>query len=49
MFPSTATMETDFSVIGAEKSVHRQSLADFFFEIILHAKQFESLRCLSTA
>ena len=48
MFPSTATVESDFSVIGAEKNVYRESLTDFSLEGILHAKQFESLRSLST-
>ena len=48
MFPNTATVESDFSVIGAEKNVYRESLTDFSLEGILHAKQFESLRSLST-
>ena len=47
MLPNTATVESDFSVIGAEKNMFRQSLTDFSLEGILHAKQFESLRSLS--
>jgi hypothetical protein len=48
MFPNTATVESDFSVIGVEKNVYRESLTDFSLEGILHAKQFNSLRSLST-
>ena len=48
MSPNTATVESDFSVIGAEKNVYRESLTDFSLEGILHAKQFQSLRSLST-
>ncbi len=48
MFPNTATVESDFSVIGAKKNVYRESLTDFSLKGILHAKQFESLRSLST-
>ena len=48
MFPNTATVESDFSIIGAEKNVYRQSLTDFSLEGILHAKQFEALRSMST-
>ena len=43
VFPNTSTVEADFSVIGWEKDEYRQSLTDFSLEIILHAKQFESL------
>lgn len=47
MFPNTATVESDFSLIGFEKNVYRQSLTDFSLEGILHAKQFDTLRALS--
>ena len=30
MFPNTATVESDFSIIGAGKNVYHQSLTDFF-------------------
>ena len=48
MFPNTATVESDFSVIGVKKNVYHKSLTDFLLEGILHAKQFESLCSLST-
>lgn len=48
MFPNTATVESDFSVIAAKKNVCDQFLTDFSLEEILYAKQFESLRSLST-
>eukprot|EP00171_Calliarthron_tuberculosum_P002966 IDg2966t1 len=49
MFPNTATVEADFSLIGGEKTVYRTSLTDFSLEGILHAKQFELLRSLSSS
>ena len=47
MFPNTATVESDFSLIGFEKNVYRQSLTNFSLEGILHAKQFDTLCALS--
>jgi hypothetical protein len=47
MFPNTATVEADFSLIGWEKDDYRQSLTDFSLEGILHAKQFDYLRSLA--
>ena len=47
MFSNTATVESDFSIIGFKKNVYRQSLTDFSLEGILHAKQFYTLRALS--
>ena len=46
-FPNTATVESDFSIIGVAKNVYRQSLTDFSLEGILHDKQFETLRSMS--
>ena len=46
MFPNTATVEADFSLIGYEKDEYRNSLTDFSLEGILHAKQFDTLRDL---
>lgn len=48
MFPNTASVEADFSLVGGEKTVYRTSLTDFSLEGILHAKQFELIRSLST-
>ena len=48
MFPNTATVESDFSTIGAEKNVYRQSLIEFSLKGILHAKQFETLHSIYT-
>ena len=47
MFPNTATVESDFSVIGVEKNVYRTSLTDFSLEGILHSKQLEALRSMA--
>jgi len=46
MFPNTATVESDFSLIGIEKNVYHQSLTNFFLKGILHAKQFNELLSL---
>eukprot|EP00171_Calliarthron_tuberculosum_P001790 IDg1790t1 len=35
-FPNTATVESDFSVIGVEKNDYRKSLTDFSLEGVLH-------------
>jgi hypothetical protein len=43
MFPNTAKVESDFSLIGWEKNAYRQSLTDFYLEGILHAKQFNQI------
>jgi hypothetical protein len=45
-FPNTATVESDFSVIGWEKDDFRKSLTDFSLEGILHCKQFARLQSL---
>ena len=43
IFPNTATVESDFSVIGIEKSIYKTNLSDFSLESILHAKQFRRM------
>ena len=48
MFPNTASVESDFLLVGVEKTVYRQSQTDFSLEGILHAKQFESLCAISS-
>lgn len=45
IFPTTAPVEADFSLIGMEKA-HRESLTDFSLEGCLHAKQFELLQSI---
>jgi hypothetical protein len=47
MFPNTATVESDFSVIGFEKNEYRTSLTDFSLEGALHSRQFEKLRSIA--
>ena len=44
--PNTATVESDFSVIGWEKDECRTSLTDFSLKGILHAKQYHCLKLL---
>jgi hypothetical protein len=46
IFPNTAAVESDFSVLGWEKDDHRDSLSDLSLEGILQAKQFEQLQKL---
>jgi hypothetical protein len=43
-FPGTSTVESDFSIIGFEKSDYRTSLTNFSLEGILQCKQFEELQ-----
>jgi hypothetical protein len=43
VFPGTASVEADSSVIKWEKDEYRTSLADISLEGILHAKQFREL------
>ena len=40
VFPGTATVESDFSLINWEKDDYRASLTDFSLERILHSKQY---------
>ena len=46
-FPSTATVESDFSIIGWGKSDDRHDLTDFSLEGILDAKQYNNLKKLA--
>ncbi|KAE9362152.1 hypothetical protein PF008_g376 [Phytophthora fragariae] len=41
VFPSTTTVESDFSAIGWERNAYRKSLTAFSLGGILHAKQFD--------
>ena len=43
IFPGTAAVESDFSIIGYEKNDYRSNLTDFSLEGILHCKQFNLL------
>lgn len=46
IFPNTAPVEADFSVIGWEKDVYRKSLGDFSLEGILQCKQHNVVSAL---
>ena len=48
MFPGTATVESDFSLVQYEKNSFRSCLADISLEGILHCKQFEAAESLNT-
>jgi hypothetical protein len=43
VFPGTATVESDFSVIHSEKSCQRKALTDMSLEGIMHCKQLRRL------
>jgi hypothetical protein len=45
-FPNTASVESDFSILGWGKDAFRKSLTDFSLEGILHCKQFDQLMAL---
>jgi hypothetical protein len=46
VFPNTTTVEAEFSILGWEKNVNRESLTDFSLEGILHSKQWPELKKL---
>ena len=46
VFPGTAIVEADFSIVNYEKNDYRTSLTDLSLEGILHSKQFEMLQGL---
>ena len=43
IFPGTATVESDFSIVNYKKDQYRAALSNFSLEGILHAKQAEAL------
>ena len=47
MFPDTASVESNFSVLGWEKDEYRSCLTDFSLEGIMHCKQWMRLQVLS--
>jgi hypothetical protein len=46
LFPGTASVESDFSIVNYEKDLFRASLTDFSREGILHAKQYNLVKSL---
>ena len=48
IFPNTATVESDFSILGWEKDEYRKSLTDLSLEGIIYCKQFELLSALTS-
>ncbi|KAE8898502.1 hypothetical protein PF003_g17354 [Phytophthora fragariae] len=48
VFPNTATVESDFSIIVCEKTDKRSCLTDLSLEGILHCKQWQRLRSIKT-
>jgi hypothetical protein len=44
IFPNTATVESDFSIVKFEKNAYRQSISDLSLGGVMHAKQFETLQ-----
>lgn len=46
VFPNTASVESDFSILGWEKNEYRKSLTDLSLEGIIHCKQYELLSSL---
>ena len=47
VFPNTATVESDFSILGWEADEYRRSLTNLLLEGIMQCKQFELLNSLS--
>ena len=46
VFPNTASVESDFSILGWEKDRYRLSITDLSLEGIMHCKQYEVLSLL---
>lgn len=46
-FPSTATVQSNFVIIGWNKIESRFDFTDFFLEGIFHSKQLSQLRAIS--
>ena len=47
VFPNTASMESDFSILGWERDEYRKSLTDLSLEGIMQCKQYELLSNLA--
>ena len=47
VFPGTAQVESDFSIVKAEKDDFRTAITDLSLEGVLHCKQFSMLASLS--
>ena len=43
MFPNTATIEFDFSILKLSKDEHRKSMTDLSLEGVMQCKQFDAL------
>jgi hypothetical protein len=46
IFPNTASVEYDFSIINQEKDAHRLALTDLSLAGIMHSKQYDLLNTL---
>jgi hypothetical protein len=46
VFPGTATVESDFSIVNFEKNDYRAALTDLSLEGILHSKQFTTVQSI---
>jgi hypothetical protein len=47
IYPGTARVESDFSILGWEKDEYRSALMNFSLEGIMHAKQFKALQAIT--
>jgi len=48
IFPNTASVESDFSILGWEMDDHRLSMTDLSLEGVLHCKQFDTVEKLTS-
>jgi hypothetical protein len=46
VFPNTASVESDFSILGYEKDAHRLSITDLALEGVMQSKQYVLLESL---
>ena len=48
VFPGTAPVEADFSVVNFEKNQYRSALTNLSLEGILHAKQYAMITTIAS-
>ena len=48
VYPGTATVESDFSVVNFEKNQYRNRIIELSLEGILHAKQYTTISSFNT-
>ena len=48
VFANTASVESDFSILGWERDEYRLSMTDLSLEGVLHCKQYDAIEKLAS-